>query len=65
MDRDISQLRMEHDLLEDCMMDMEMSVKGVHQMIAPLKTDVRDLNDVVVNISNQVEKIQVEDVSWC
>jgi hypothetical protein len=39
-DHDITQLRNEYNVLEDHMMDMEMSAKGVHQMIALLKTNV-------------------------
>ena len=32
-------------------------------MITPLKEDVLALNDAVANINNQMEKIQVEDIS--
>jgi hypothetical protein len=64
-DQDLTQLRNEHDILEDWVMDMEMSAKGAHQMITPMKEDLRNLNDFVANVNNQVERIQVEDVSWC
>jgi hypothetical protein len=64
-DRDIIQLQNESDVLKDCMMDVDMSAKGVHQMIAPLKEDVRDLNNLYANLNNQIERIQVKDVSWC
>jgi hypothetical protein len=46
------------------MMDVEMSAKGAHQMIMPLKEDIWDLNDAFANINNQAERIQVEDISW-
>jgi hypothetical protein len=53
------------DVLEDRVMDVEMSAKGAHTMLAPLKDDVRDLNDSVANLSNQIEMVRVEDVAWC
>ena len=46
-------------------MDVEMSVKGAHTMLAPLKEDIWDLNDTVANLSNQLEMVRVEDVAWC
>jgi hypothetical protein len=46
-------------------MDIEMSATGTHQMIMLMKEDLWDLNDLIANINNQVERIQVEDVSWC
>jgi hypothetical protein len=46
-------------------MDMEMSVQGAHQMTALLKKELRDLNDLAANLNNQLERVQVEDVSWC
>jgi hypothetical protein len=58
-------LRTDLDLLEDRVIDVEMSAKGAHMMLAPLKEDVRDLNDTVANLSNQLETIRVEDVAWC
>ena len=53
------------DLLEDRMMDVEMSTLGGHHMIGELKEEVRDLSNLCGNINNQVERIQVEDISWC
>ena len=34
-------------------------------MIGEVKEEVRDLSDLCGNINNQVERIQVEDISWC
>ena len=72
MDKEISDLqsgqktfRTDVNLLEDRMMDMEMSTLGAHHMIGEVKEEVRDLNDLAANINNQVERIQVEDISWC
>ena len=71
MDKEISDLqsrqktfRTDVDLLKDRMMDMEMSALGAHCMIGEVKEEVRDLNDLCGNL-NQVERIQVEDISWC
>jgi hypothetical protein len=47
------------------MTDVEMSVKGAHFAIVPMQEEIRDLNDIVANINNQVERIQVEDIMWC
>jgi hypothetical protein len=44
---------------------IEMSAKGAHTMMAPLKDDVQELNDTVANLSNQLESVRVEDVTWC
>ena len=72
MDKEISDLQNgqktihpDIDLLEDRMMDMEMSASGAHRMIGAVKEEVCDLNDLAANINNQVEWIQVEDISWC
>jgi hypothetical protein len=46
-------------------MDVEMSAKGVHQIIMLMKEDIRDLNDSMANFNNQVERIQVEDITLC
>jgi chromosome segregation ATPase len=64
-DHDLASYRTQHDLLEDQMMDVEMSVKGAHTMIVSMKDEVRDLDDSMANIHNQVESIQVEDIAWC
>ena len=71
MDKEISDLQqaqktfwMDIDLLKDRMMDVEMSASGGHHMIGEVK-EVRDLNDLCANLNNQVERIQVEDISWC
>jgi hypothetical protein len=65
VDREVVQLRNDHDTLEDQVMDVEMSAKGAHQVMVPLKQDVQDLNDMVANMSNQIESVQVEDIAWC
>ena len=72
MDKEISDLQggqktlwTDVNLLEDRMMDVEMSASGAHHIIGEVKDDVRDLNDLAVNINNQVERIQVEDILWC
>jgi hypothetical protein len=57
--------RTDLNVLEDRVMDVEMSTKGAHTMMAPLKEDVWDLNDTVANLSNQLESVRVEDVAWC
>ena len=53
------------ELHEDCLMDVEMSASGAHLMLATIKEEVRDLSDLSANLNNQLEKIQVEDISWC
>ena len=72
MDKEISDLqqsskllRMDVDLLEDRMMDVEMSSSGAHHMIGDLKEEVRDLSDLCGNLNNQVETMQVEGIDWC
>jgi hypothetical protein len=44
---------------------MEMSVKGAHFAIAPIQEDIRELNDAVANVTNQIKMIQQDDVAWC
>jgi hypothetical protein len=53
------------DLLEDRMMDVEMSAQGAHRMIAEVKEEVRDFSDSFGNLHNQVETMRVEDITWC
>ena len=72
MDKEVNRLmdgqttfRNDLDVLEDGVMDVEMSAKGAHTMLAPLKDDVWDLNDSVANLSNQIKMVRVEDVAWC
>ena len=72
MDKEVGDLnaaqktfRVDLDLLEDWMMDVEMSASGAHHMIGEVKEEVRDLSDLCGNINNQVERIEVEDISWC
>jgi hypothetical protein len=72
MDREVHSLmegqtmfRNDFDVLEDRVMDVEMSAKGAHTMMVPLKEDIRDLNDTMANLSNQVKSIRVEDIAWC
>jgi archaellum component FlaC len=72
MDKEVNRLmegqvtfRNDLDVLEDRVMDVEMSATGAHTMMAPLKEDVQDLNYTMANLSNQVESICVEDIAWC
>ena len=72
MDKEISDLqqssklfRTDIDLLEDRMMDVEMSTSGAHRMIGDVKEEVRDLSDLCGNLNNQVETMQVEGINWC
>ena len=53
------------DLMEDRVMDVEMSTKGAHTMLATVQEEVQDLNDLMANISNQLELVHVEDIAWC
>jgi hypothetical protein len=55
----------EVDLIEDRMMDVEMSAQGAHRMIAEMKEEVRDFSDSFGNLHNQVETMRVEDIAWC
>ena len=52
-------------LMEDRMMDVEMSASGAHRMIGDLKEEVRDLSDLTGNLNNQMETMQVEGIDWC
>ena len=72
MDKEISDCHAAHktfrtdlDLLEDRMMDVEMSASGAHRMIGEVKDEVRDLSDLCGNLNNQVETMQVEGIDWC
>jgi hypothetical protein len=72
MDKEISDcnsaqkmFQTELDLLEDRMMDVEMSASGAHRMIGEMKEDVREISDSLGNLHNQVESIQVEGMAWC
>ena len=72
MDKEISDLqqsskllRTDVDLLEDRMMDVEMSASGAHRMIGEMKEEVRDLSDLCGNLNNQVDTVQVEGIDWC
>ena len=72
MDKEISDgnqarklLRTDVDLLEDRMMDVEMSASGAHRMIGDMKEEVRDLSDLTGNLNNQMETMQVEGIDWC
>jgi hypothetical protein len=47
------------------MMDVEMSVKGAHTMIALMKEDVREVQDSVANAHNQLELMKTDDIAWC
>jgi hypothetical protein len=57
--------RTDLDVLEDRMMDVEMSASGAHRMITEVKEEVRDFSDSFGNLHNQVEMMQVEDIAWC
>jgi hypothetical protein len=52
MDCDQVQFQMDVNLLEDHMIDVEMSALGAHHMISSLKDDVRDLNNSTTNLHN-------------
>ena len=72
MDKEISDsnqsiklLRTDVDLLEDRMMDVEMSASGAHRMIRDMKEEFRDLSDLCGNLNNQVETMQIEGIDWC
>jgi hypothetical protein len=53
------------DVLEDRMMDVEMSASGAHRMIAEMKEEVQDLSTLCGNLGNQVETMQVDGIAWC
>ena len=57
--------RTDLDLLEDRMMDVEMSASGAHRMIGDMKEEFRDLSDLCGNLNNQVETMQIEGIDWC
>jgi hypothetical protein len=57
--------RTDLDVLEDRMMDVEMSAQGAHRMIAEVKEEVWDFSDSFGNLHNQVEMLRVEDIAWC
>ena len=44
--------RTDVDLLEDRMMDVEMSASGAHHMIGEVKEEVRDLSNLCGNLNN-------------
>ena len=60
----IKHLVTDASLLEDRMMEVEMSASGAHRMIEDLKGEQRDLSDLVGNLNNQVETMQVEGINW-
>ena len=61
----IKRLVNDNSLLEDRMMDVEMSASGAYRMIGDLKEEFRDLSDLVGNLNNQAETMQVEGIDWC
>ena len=72
MDKEISDLqqsskllRTDVDLLEDRVMDVEMSASGAHHRIEEMKEEVTHLSDLYGNLNNQVETMQVEGIDWC
>ena len=72
MDKEISDINQSQklfqtdiDLLEDRMMDVEMSASGAHRMIGDMKEEFRDLSDLVGNLNNQVEMMQIDGIDWC
>jgi uncharacterized coiled-coil protein SlyX len=38
---------------------------GAHFAIALMQEDIQELNDVVANVNNELERVQQEDVAWC
>jgi hypothetical protein len=65
MDKDQTKLLVDVDLHDNCLMDVEMSIQGAYTMLASVRDDVRDLNDLAANLNNQLERVQVKDISWC
>ena len=72
MDKEIGDCHTAHkafrtdlDLLEDRMMDVEMSALGAHHMVGEVKEEVWDLSDLCGNLNNQMETMQVEGIDWC
>jgi hypothetical protein len=70
--QDIGKLREEFDDVEMRVLDVEMSLKGAHTMLASTKEDVsrvwqeiNGMNDSFANFSNQLEVVHQEDVAWC
>jgi hypothetical protein len=59
------QVQTDLDLLEDRMMDVEMSALGAHRMLAEVKEEVRDFSDSFGSLHKQVETMRVEDIAWC
>jgi hypothetical protein len=57
--------RTDLDLLEDRVMDVEMSASGAHRMIGEVKEEVQDLSDLCGNLNNQVEAMRADDITWC
>jgi hypothetical protein len=64
-DSDLANYHTQHDPLDDRMMDVEMSAKGAHTMIASTKEDIREVQDSVANAHNQLELIRTNDTAWC
>jgi archaellum component FlaC len=65
-------LREEFNDVEMRVMDVEMLARGAHLMLSSTKeevggmrVEVRDLNNIVANFSNQLESVCQEDVAWC
>jgi hypothetical protein len=57
--------REELDSVEMRTTDVEMSVQGAHFAIAPMQEDIWELNNVMANVNNELERMQQEDVAWC
>ena len=57
----------DNSLLEDRMMDVEMSASGAHRMIMDMKEEIQDLSDLTGNLNNQMETMQVQQLqpSYC
>jgi hypothetical protein len=57
--------RTDLDLLEDRVVDVEMSTSGAHCMIGEVEEEVQELSDLCGTLSNQVETMQVDGIVWC
>ena len=61
--KDQVKLLVDVDVYKDCLMNVQMSASGAHHMLETVKEEVRDLNNLASNLNNQLERVQVEDIS--
>jgi hypothetical protein len=65
LEKEVEDMGKAQAILREEFDSMEMSVQETHFAIVLMQEDIWDLNDLLSNVNNQVERIQVEDVSWC